>query len=136
SAPGARRGAPRRGSRARAALLAALCALSALACAGLRGADGRAARAQAPLAAQAAAPRRPQLVLLVAIPGLAPEHFLPAPGAAPLAPRLAALADAGVAVESLQPVYPAARVPALVSLATGLAPDAHGVLSDRPLEDH
>ncbi|HEY8492517.1 MAG TPA: alkaline phosphatase family protein [Myxococcota bacterium] len=100
----------------------------------MRSDRGRAAREEALRGATAVVPRRPQLVLFVAIPGLVPAHFLPAPGAQPLAPRIAALADAGVAVESLQPVYPADRVPALVSLATGLAPDAHGVISDRPLE--
>jgi hypothetical protein len=70
---------------------------------------------------------------VIAIPGLAPEHYLPAPGVAPIAPQLAALAEAGLAVESLRPVFPPASLPALVSLVTGRAPAGHGAISLQPL---
>lgn len=72
--------------------------------------------------------KRPDQLVLIAIPGLVPEHFLPAPGTAAAAPQLAALAEAGIAVEALPPVFPAATLPALVSLVTGRVPAAHGVL--------
>lgn len=77
--------------------------------------------------------RRPAHLLLVAIPGLVPEHYLPAPGVVPLAPHLADLAEAGLAVETLRPVFPPASLPALVSLVTGRTPAAHGATSLRPL---
>jgi len=115
------RGGGLRGLVVVAALLAA--------CAG-----GREPAATAPgvrangLPAADALARRPEQLVLIAIPGLAPEHYLPAPGTPAVAPQLAALAEAGVAVEALQPVFPAATLPALVSLVTGRGPAAHGVL--------
>lgn len=80
-------------------------------------------------------PRRPEHVILVAIPGLVAADYLPAPGTPAVAPQLAALADAGVAVETLQPVFPPATLPALVSLVTGRGPAEHGVVSARALGD-
>jgi hypothetical protein len=123
-----------RAARLRAARGAAFAALAALACAGGPRALGPAAR-EAALPGAAAAPRRPDHLVLVAIPGLLPAHFLPAPGAPALLPELAALAEAGAAVESLRPVFPPAFVPSLVSLITGSAPAAHHAISARPLED-
>jgi len=119
---------------ARAAALAALAALVALGCA------SGGPRALAPSAREAALPavegalRRPERVVLVAIPGLVPAHYLPAPGAPALAPQIAALADAGLAVEALRPVFPPATLPALVSLVTGRTPAGHGAISLRPVE--
>jgi len=109
---------------------AALLALAALGCAS--GPRGLAARGEP--AALPAAARRPEHLVLVAIPGLAPEHYLPAPGSPALAPQLAALAEAGVAVEELRPVFPPASLPALVSLVAGRAPASHGAISPRPVE--
>jgi hypothetical protein len=132
-APRRRAAAGLRGRR-RAVALAVLAALWALACAGgPRAALAPAAR-EAALPEAAAAARRPERVVLVAIPGLEPAHYLPAPGAPPLLPELAALAEAGAAVESLRPVFPPALAPALVSLVTGSTPAAHGAISPRPVE--
>lgn len=79
-------------------------------------------------------PRRPERVVLVAIPGLEPAYYLPAPAVPALAPQLAALAEGGVAVEVLHPVFPPAGLPALISLATGRSPARHAAFSLRPLE--
>ena len=83
----------------------ALLALAALACAGA-GERVRPPATPEVVAAGNGAGRRPAHVVLVAIPGLAPAHYLPPPGVPALAPQLAALAEAGVAVESLRPVFP------------------------------
>lgn len=115
---------------ARAVLLAAL---AGLACAGGPRALAPASRAEGALPAVEGV-RRPALLVLVAVPGLAPAHYLPAPGAPALAPQLAALADAGVAVEAVRPVFPPATLPALVSLVTGRTPASHGAFASRPLE--
>jgi hypothetical protein len=107
-----------------------------VACAGGRG-PGAFAPATGPtrLPAGDALAARPEQLVLIAVPGLEAEHFLPAPGVSAAAPQLAALAEAGVAVEALQPVFPAATLPALVSLVTGRGPAGHGVLLDRALGD-
>lgn len=86
-----------------------------------------------PSAAPAAAPAR---VLLVSIAGLAPEHYLGRPGERPLMPRLAALAAHGAAARHVEPVAPAADLPAHASLASGLVPSRHGVTGDALITDH
>jgi hypothetical protein len=78
--------------------------------------------------------RRPAQLFLIAIPGLAPEHYLPPPGAPALAPRIAALGEAGVAAETVRPVFPPDTLPVLVSLVTGRTPAGHGAISPRPVE--
>jgi hypothetical protein len=121
--------------RRRRASCAALLALVALAsCAGgPRGLTPDGAR-EAALPGTEGTARRPEQLVLVAIPGLVPAHYLPAPGEPALAPQLAALAEAGVAAEGVRPVFPAAPLPALVSLVTGRTPAGHGAVSLRPLE--
>lgn len=120
------------GAAVRTAALVGLAVASG--CAGGPGGFTGAPRDEAALPAADRLPRRPERVVLVAIPGLEPAHFLPAPAAAALAPRLAALAGGGVAVEVLHPVFPPAGLPALVSLATGRSPARHGAFALRPLE--
>ncbi|MCL4686822.1 alkaline phosphatase family protein [Myxococcota bacterium] len=71
--------------------------------------------------------RQPEHVVLIAIPGLVAADFLPAPGVRATAPQLAVLAEAGLAVEALLPVFPPLSLPALVSLVTGRGPVRHGV---------
>jgi hypothetical protein len=117
-----------------APLLAAL-GLAALGCAGGPGAMAPAPRGEAALPAVDGVVRRPELLVLVALPGLEPQHYLPAPGAPAVAPRLAALAEAGVAVESVRPVFPPASLPALISLVTGRPPAGHGAISLQPVEE-
>lgn len=112
--------------------VAGCAALLAGGCSGARPGAPRAGAGDALPAAERA--RRPERLVLIAVPGLVPAHYLPAPGAAPLAPQLAALAEGGVAVESLRPVFPPATVPALVSLVTGRPPASHGAVSLRALE--
>jgi hypothetical protein len=98
------------------------------ACAGGRGpaAPGSARDADA-LPAESTLARAPDHVVLIAIPGLTPADFLSASGASAAAPQLAALAEAGIAVETLQPVFPPLSLPALVALVTGRGPAGHGV---------
>ena len=112
--------------------VAGCAALLAGGCSGARPGAPRAGAGDALPAAERA--RRPERLVLIAVPGLVPAHYLPAPGAAALAPQLAALAEGGVAVESLRPVFPPATVPALVSLVTGRPPASHGAVSLRALE--
>jgi hypothetical protein len=121
-----------RTSRRRAALV---CGLGlALACAGQQpGATVRAPAAAPP--APAPTPPAPARVLLISIAGLTPEHYLGRPGERPLMPRLAELAARGAAARHVEPVAPAADLPALASLASGLVPSHHGVTSDALVTD-
>ncbi len=105
-----------------------------LACAGGRPATTAPAAAALapPTTAGAAAPAR---VLLVSIAGLTPEHYLGRPGERPVMPRLAELAARGAAARHVEPVAPAADLPALASLASGLVPSHHGVTGDALVAD-
>jgi len=86
----------------------------------------------APLGAAGPVPER---VLLVTVAGLAPEHVLPPPGAAPAMPALGRRAAGGVVAEAMVPVVPAAPMPARASLATGRRPPSHGIVADRLLDE-
>lgn len=115
-------------SRARGLRTVLVAALLLAACASGRGPAAPPSETRE-LAAAGALAKRPDLLVLIAIPGLVPEHYLPAPGTPAAASQLAALAEAGIAVEAMQPVFPAVTLPALVSLVTGRGPAAHGVMT-------
>jgi hypothetical protein len=106
-----------------------------LACAGggPRAAGG--ARPVGELPALGGTPLRPERLVLVSLHGLEPEHYLAVSGE-PLMPNAAALGAAGVAAESMQPVFPAASYPAHATLVTGLPPARHGVAADHRLDEH
>lgn len=126
---GGRRSA-RCGGCARAARIAGVALAAALAaCAGPSRTPP--APGDAPLGAAAAAPER---VLLVTVAGLAPQHVLAPPGAAPAMPALARRAARGVVAEAMVPVVPAAAMPARASLATGRRPPSHGIVADHVLD--
>lgn len=78
----------------------------------------------------AAAPGRPAVALLVTVAGLTADRYVDAD---PAMPRLAALARAGIAAESVRPVAPPAAYPAHTTLVTGVPPRVHGVVADRLL---
>ena len=62
-------------------------------------------------------------VLLVSVDGLGADMLDPA-----VAPRIAAMADAGVRAEWMTPSYPSLTFPNHNTLVTGLRPDRHGVV--------
>lgn len=82
------------------------------------------------------APRTPARLVLISVDGLTADRYRAAPGGAPEMRALAALARAGVAADTTQPVAPASRYPAHATLVTGRRPAAHGVVADRRLGDH
>jgi predicted AlkP superfamily pyrophosphatase or phosphodiesterase len=69
---------------------------------------------------------QPARVLLVSIHGLSPDRYLAADGAIAM-PMLAALAQQGVAAESMRPVFPSASYPAHATLVTGVPVAKHGI---------
>ena len=62
-------------------------------------------------------------VLLVSVDGLGADMLDPA-----VAPRIVAMADAGVRAEWMTPSYPSLTFPNHYTLVTGLRPDRHGVV--------
>lgn len=63
-------------------------------------------------------------VLLVSVDGLAPAMLA-------WAPRLSAMARAGLAAEALRPSYPTLTFPNHTTLVTGLRPDRHGIVHNK-----
>ncbi len=86
---------------------------------------GAAARSPVALPAPAAL-AQPARVLLVSIHGLSPARYLTADGVRSM-PTLAALAQQGVAAESMRPVFPPAPYPAHATLVTGVSVAKHGI---------
>lgn len=69
-------------------------------------------------------------VVMVSIDGLRPELY-GAPEAAGIAlPNLVALRDAGVSADRMIPVFPSLTYPAHATMATGVNPARHGVVSN------
>ena len=107
------------------AFVVLLLATSACATGGGPRVPGAAARSPVALPAPAAL-AQPARVLLVSIHGLAPARYLTADGARSM-PTLAALAQQGVAAESMRPVFPPASYPAHATLVTGVSVAKHGI---------
>jgi predicted AlkP superfamily pyrophosphatase or phosphodiesterase len=107
--------------------LGVVAALATLACAGGGGPGSLGAAAPAIDLPAPAAVARPERVLLVTIHALTPDRYL-APDAS--MPVLAALAQRGIAAESVEPVFAPAPYPAHTSLVTGVAPAKHGVAAE------
>jgi hypothetical protein len=120
--------APARGRAARWLAVAALGGALGCAGAGLGGPPRALALPAIPAAAS------PERLVVISVHGLAPDEYLPLEGPARM-PTLAALGAAGVAAESLEPVFPSATYPAHATLVTGLPPARHGVAADRHLGD-
>jgi hypothetical protein len=74
---------------------------------------------------------RPDRLLLIAVPGLQPQHYLGGASAAPAAPLLAELAEAGAAALEVEGVAPAEIYTAAASAITGRLPGAHGITVER-----
>jgi hypothetical protein len=72
----------------------------------------------------------PARLILVAVPGLEPSHYLPSGAAPDRAPNLRQLAEAGVAAVTVEGVAPEAIYPASASAITGRLPGAHGIPVD------
>ncbi len=107
------------------ACVARLLATSACATGGGPRVPGAATSSSVALPAPAAL-AQPARVLLVSVHGLSPDRYLTAYGARAM-PTLAALAQQGVAAESMRPVFPPAPYPAHATLVTGVSVAKHGV---------
>jgi len=86
------------------------------------------------------APGTPKRLLIFAVAGMQPAHYLDLEGAAagpgeanPVLPTVALLGRAGIVAEAVEPVVPANLAPAMASLVTGLRPARHGIVADRLL---
>ena len=107
------------------AVIVLLLATSACATGGGPRVPGAATPSSVALPAPAAL-AQPARVLLVSIHGLSPDRYLTADGARAM-PTLAALAQQGVAAESMRPVFPPASYPAHATLVTGVSVAKHGI---------
>jgi predicted AlkP superfamily pyrophosphatase or phosphodiesterase len=74
----------------------------------------------------AAAPADSPYLILVSIDGFSPDYLSLYP-----TPALDRIAAAGVRAESLRPVFPSLTFPNHYSIATGLYPSEHGIVSNR-----
>jgi len=74
----------------------------------------------------AAAPANNPYLILVSIDGFSPDYLSLYP-----TPALDRIAAAGVRAESLRPVFPSLTFPNHYSIATGLYPSEHGIVSNR-----
>jgi predicted AlkP superfamily pyrophosphatase or phosphodiesterase len=104
----------------------ALVALTALACGGRAGPPQPAARPAAPW----------RIAIVVSVDGLMPSSYT-APGLA--VPTLRSMVAGGAWARSVRSVMPAVTYPAHTTLATGVSPDVHGIVSNRafdPLEQN
>lgn len=72
-------------------------------------------------------PDEPAPLLLVGIDGFKPSYL---DTYEDQLPNLTEIADAGVRAESLKPVFPTHTFPNLYSIATGLYPENHGIISN------
>ena len=122
--------------RKRVILVTVSLLLATLACATGRtstGSTGRSVLAPASVALPTpAALARPARVLLVSIHGLRPGRYLAADGERAM-PMLAALAQQGVAAESMRPAFPPSSYPAHAALVTGVSAAKHGIAAERRL---
>ncbi len=115
-------------ARERVVLASAALLLATLACATGRGVLAP-ARVALPTPAALATPAR---VVLVSIHGLTPGRYLAADGASAM-PNLAALAEQGIAAESMRPTFPPASYPSHAALVTGVSAAKHGIAAERRL---
>ncbi|KAJ3356033.1 hypothetical protein GGF32_001719 [Allomyces javanicus] len=76
-------------------------------------------------ASGSAPPPRPPRTLLVSLDGFRPEYLTRG-----LTPTLAALARDGVRSEAMHPAFPSVTFPNHYTLATGLTPAQHGIVSN------
>jgi predicted AlkP superfamily pyrophosphatase or phosphodiesterase len=72
----------------------------------------------------------PAGLVLVSVAGLSADRYRGVGGQPAAMPTLAALAQAGVAADSVRSVAPAARYPAHATLLSGRRPSGHGIVAD------
>jgi hypothetical protein len=114
-------------------VVTAVLLLATLACATGGGSTDRSVLAPSSVALPTpAALAGPARVLLVSIHGLTPGRYLAADGERAM-PMLAALAQQGVAAESMLPAFPPSSYPAHAALVTGVSAAKHGIAAERRL---
>jgi len=121
----------------------------ALACASPQGAPGQGGPSgegtRAQLNLPALSPGKPTHLLIFAVSGMQPAHYLDLDRASAatgqgeanlVLPTVALLGRAGIVADAVEPVVPASLAPAMASLVTGLRPARHGIVADRLLGKH
>ncbi len=84
------------------------------------------------LAACASLAAAPRSLLLISIDGLRPDYISKAGEHGLKIPALRALYEKGVHAEGVRGVLPTATYPSHTSIITGVAPAAHGIISNHP----